>query len=47
VKSAADSALLSMNAMSRVKGREGTKTNRGALFARLGTLVDINDQAVY
>jgi len=42
VKQAAESALLSMNAMARVKNRDGTKTNRGALFARLGGLVDMS-----
>ncbi|CAE7516283.1 unnamed protein product, partial [Symbiodinium microadriaticum] len=35
------SALLSISARARAKGREGTKTNKGALFARLNDVVDI------
>lgn len=37
---AASSCLLAMNTMARMKDREGTKVNRGALFARLGGLVE-------
>ncbi len=37
----ANSTLLSMNARARVKGREGTKVNKGALFARLADVVDV------
>lgn len=37
---AVNSCLLSMSARARVKDREGTKTSKGALFARLGNLVD-------
>lgn len=35
------SALLGMSARARAKGREGTKTNKGALFARINDVVDI------
>jgi hypothetical protein len=35
------SALLSISARSRAKGREGTKTNKGALFARLNDEIDV------
>ena len=35
------SALLSISARARAKGREGTKTNKGALFARLNDVVDV------
>lgn len=30
-----------MSARARAKGREGTKTNKGALFARINDVVDI------
>jgi hypothetical protein len=37
----AASALLGMSARARAKGREGTKVNKGALFARINDVVDI------
>ena len=36
------SALLSISARSRAKGRVGTKTNKGALFARLNDVIDVD-----
>jgi len=41
VQMAGDSTLLSMTAMSKMKEQEGSKVGRGALFARLGDVVDI------
>jgi len=41
VKMAGDSTLLSMTAMSKMKEQEGSKVGRGALFARLGNVVEI------
>ena len=45
VVQAADAAILSMEAMARSREKEGTKTNRGALFARLGGVVDLKANA--
>lgn len=41
IHSVCSSALLSISARSRAKGREGTKTNKGALFARLNDEIDV------
>ena len=41
IHEAINSALLSMSARARAKGREGTKTNKGTLFARLNDVVDV------
>jgi hypothetical protein len=41
VVASCNAAILSMTAMARVKERDGTKVNRGALFARLGGLIDV------
>jgi hypothetical protein len=41
IQDLAASALLGMSARARAKGREGTKVNKGALFARINDVVDI------